>query len=114
GGGNTGGINTVGTGGTDMAGSMTGGGSPVGTGATGGTGGAGALAGGAGGGVDGGQKDAAVRDVYVADRPPGALGMLVHVVNGCSFELWVHAAGKEGVLMPDDTHLAPGAAQDYI
>src|SRR5258708_4796163 len=110
-----GGDNTAGSGGTGMAGSTTGGGSPVGTGASGGAGGAaGASAAGAGGGFDGGQKDVAVRDVYVADRPPGAPGMLWHVVNGCAFELWVHAAGKEGVLAPDNTPLPPGSTQDYI
>jgi hypothetical protein len=39
----------------------------------------------------------------------------LHVVNGCPFELWVHAAARQGgVLAPDNVHLAPGGAQDYI
>jgi hypothetical protein len=115
---------TVGTGGRGTAGGQ-GTGPAAGTagsigaaGAAGSTSSAGGAAGtnqGSGGAdVDAGRMDAAVRDVYVAERPPGAPGMLVHVVNGCSFDLWVHAAGKEAVLTPDNTHLSPGGAQDYI
>jgi len=69
---------------------------------------------GSGGSVDAGRLDAGLRDVYVADRPPGSPGMLLHVTNACPFELWVHAAGKEAVLMPDNVHLAAGDSQDYI
>jgi hypothetical protein len=85
------------------------------TGTTGtGIGGSAGASQGSGGAIDAGRTDAGLRDVFVADRPPGAPGMLLHVVNGCAFDLWVHAAGKEAVLAPDNTHLSPGGAQDYI
>jgi hypothetical protein len=63
--------------------------------------------------VDAG-RDAIVRDAFFADRSPSDPGILVHVLNGCSFDLWLHAAGQGVVLMPDNAHLPPGQAQDYI
>jgi hypothetical protein len=69
---------------------------------------------GTGGVSDAGRHDAIARDAYFADRSPSAPGILVHVLNGCSFDLWLHAEGKEAVLTPDNAHLTPGAAQDYI
>ena len=55
-----------------------------------------------------------MRDVFVADRRPTDPGILVHVLNGCGFDLWVHGAGGGGVLAPDNVHLLPGDSQDYI
>ena len=44
----------------------------------------------------------------------GGNGMRVHVANGCPVDVWIHGAGQQGVLQPDNVHLAPGAAQDYV
>jgi hypothetical protein len=82
-------------------------------------GGAGAGTGGGAGVIDAGpsldaRREASVRDVFVADRPPGAQGIFVRVVNTCPFDLWLRAVGRERVLEPDDARLSSGAAQDYI
>jgi hypothetical protein len=46
--------------------------------------------------------------------PPPANGMRVHVANGCPVDVWIHGTGQQGVLSPDNVHLSPGAAQDYV
>ena len=35
------------------------------------------------------------------------------MTNGCPVDVWIHGAGSEGVLQPDNAHLAPGASRDY-
>jgi glycosyl hydrolase family 64 (putative beta-1,3-glucanase) len=45
-------------------------------------------------------------------------GLLVRVMNNCSFPLWIHGQGNDGaggtnVLSPDDAELGPGETQDY-
>jgi hypothetical protein len=44
----------------------------------------------------------------------GGSGMAVHVANGCPVDVWIHGAGAEGTLQPDNAHLAPGGARDYV
>jgi hypothetical protein len=61
-----------------------------------------------------GPFDAAARDVYVADRAPNAAGILIHVENGCPFDLWIHGAGNGGTLQPDNQQLRTGESHDYI
>lgn len=43
----------------------------------------------------------------------GGPGVEVVVTNGCPFDLWIHATGKEGTLQPDNAHLVQGATQSY-
>jgi len=62
----------------------------------------------------GGVFDGSARDVFVADRGTNPQGVLFHVANHCPFDLWVHAAGQEGILQPDNAELRTGATQDYI
>jgi hypothetical protein len=40
--------------------------------------------------------------------------MRVHVANGCPVDVWIHGVGQQGTLQPDNVHLSPGAAQDYV
>ncbi len=74
----------------------------------------------AGGGADGGASDApratdaGSADAFIADRGPNAAGILIHVKNGCPFDLWIHGAGQGAVLMPDNARLVSGASQDYV
>ncbi|HEX9105405.1 MAG TPA: RICIN domain-containing protein, partial [Polyangia bacterium] len=44
----------------------------------------------------------------------GGNGMRVHVANGCPVDVWIHGAGAEGTLQPDNAHLGPGGAVDYV
>jgi hypothetical protein len=61
-----------------------------------------------------GGREGGLIDAYVADRPPNAPGVLIHVVNGCSFDLYIHGAGGGATLMPDNVKLAAGGgSQDY-
>ncbi|HEX3693889.1 MAG TPA: beta-1,3-glucanase family protein [Polyangia bacterium] len=53
-------------------------------------------------------------DVYMVDRPTDAPGILIHVANGCPFDLWIHGEGTGAVLMPDAVQLKTGATQDYV
>ncbi|HEY2903192.1 MAG TPA: hypothetical protein VGL59_21600, partial [Polyangia bacterium] len=53
-------------------------------------------------------------DVYLVDRPADAPGILIHVANGCPFDLWIHGEGTGAVLMPDAVQLKTGATQDYV
>jgi hypothetical protein len=57
-----------------------------------------------GGGSDGGGHDAG---------SSGGPGVVVDVTNGCPFDLWIHATGKEATLQPDNVHLAHGSSQTY-
>jgi len=52
--------------------------------------------------------------VYDADRDPDEPGILLHVTNGCPFDLWIRAAGQGAVLEPENAQLEPGASQDYV
>ncbi|HVZ74182.1 MAG TPA: beta-1,3-glucanase family protein [Polyangia bacterium] len=111
---------TVGQGGN--AGSTSTGGSPGAGGDTTSAGGSPATGGStSGGGTTGTGGSTVARDggtsdgSYVADRPPGADGVLLHVVNGCSFDLYIHGTGTGAVLMPDAAKLtAGGGSQDYV
>src|SRR5260221_6751916 len=40
------------------------------------------------GGADAAVSDVASRDIYIAERPADAPGILLHVTNGCPFDLW--------------------------
>src|SRR5438270_401167 len=44
----------------------------------------------------------------------GGGGMPVHVANGCPVDVWIHGVGSQGTLQPDNAHLAPGGARDYL
>jgi hypothetical protein len=45
-------------------------------------------------------------DAYIPQVP--ADGVLVNVVNGCSFDLYINASGKGATLMPDGAKIAAG------
>ena len=68
----------------------------------------------AGGASDAGKRDAIVRDVFVADRRPTDPGILVHVLNGCGFDLWVHGAGEESCWRRRTCICCRGIPRDYI
>jgi Beta-1,3-glucanase len=86
------------------------GGSESGKAGVGGSQGGAANGGGSAGGAASGGGSGGV---YVVDRDPNAPGILIHVENGCPFELWIRGAGSGAVLEPEAMHLAPGQAQDY-
>jgi hypothetical protein len=46
--------------------------------------------------------------------PSDGGGVSVLVTNGCPVDLWIHGAGQEGTLLPDDVQLAPDASQYYV
>jgi hypothetical protein len=48
-------------------------------------------------------------------NPPSgpATSLLVQVTNSCPVDLWIHGAGQEGTLLPDNAHLTPGKTQQY-
>jgi hypothetical protein len=46
--------------------------------------------------------------------PVGGSGVRVHVTNHCPVDLWIHGAGTEATLQPDNAHLAPNTSQDYV
>ena len=39
--------------------------------------------------------------------------LLITVTNLCPVDVWSHGAAQEGVLLPDNVHLVPGASQQY-
>jgi Beta-1,3-glucanase len=99
----------AGTGATAAAGTS-GASGATGTGTAGAMGAAGKGTAGTSPALDGGLYDA-----YVADRPANADGVLVHVVNGCSFDLYIHASGDGATLTPDNVKVtAGGGSQDYV
>ena len=63
--------------------------------------------------ISGGGGGGSTRRRLAARRGGGGSGMAVHVTNGCPVDVWIHGAGAEGTLQPDNAHLAPGAARDY-
>ena len=106
------------------------------TGGTGGRAGAGGGAGGSGGSGDAGRADAdrdsgaqettgdapidenapdtGGRDTYLVERGPEATGILIHVENGCPFELFIRGEGSGTVLQPDGLRLQTGESHDYL
>jgi hypothetical protein len=52
-------------------------------------------------------------DAGVTPPTGTATPLLVQVTNSCPVDLWIHGAGQEGVLQPDNAHLVPGATQQY-
>jgi hypothetical protein len=52
-------------------------------------------------------------DAAYVDRGAAPPDVLIRVVNGCPFDLWIHAAGQEATLTPDNAHIASGALADY-
>ncbi|HET6282399.1 MAG TPA: beta-1,3-glucanase family protein [Polyangia bacterium] len=58
--------------------------------------------------------DAGGRDTYVVERGPDATGILIHVANGCSFDLFIRGEGSGVVLQPDGLRLPTGEAHDYL
>jgi hypothetical protein len=107
-----------------------------GTGGTGGQAGTGGGAGGSGGSGDAGRADAnrdsgaqetagdapadenaadtGGRDTYLVERGPEATGILIHVENGCPFELFIRGEGSGTVLQPDGLRLQTGESHDYL
>jgi Beta-1,3-glucanase len=101
------------SGGPGVAGQTGGPGAAGETGASGTTGAAGATGTGAAGMSV--ARDGGLGDAYVADRPAGADGVLIHVVNGCAFDFYIHGSGNGATLMPDGAKLtANGGTEDYI
>lgn len=78
-------------------------------------GGAAAMAG--SGGMMGGSNAAGTGGTPFMPGPPYVApahqGNLIHVENRCSFPLWIHGVGGNGILMPDNQQLAAGQSQDY-
>jgi hypothetical protein len=66
--------------------------------------------------LDAGARDRApaIIDARPVDRPPNGAGILLRVKNNCAADLWIHGAGKQGVLQPDNMRLAPGESRDYV
>jgi hypothetical protein len=59
----------------------------------------------------------APRDAFVPGPPyvaPAHQGLLVSVLNNCKRDLWIHAEGGGGVLMPDNLKLSSGQRHDYV
>lgn len=107
--GSTGGAGTTGASGVAGTGGTSG---VAGTGGTSGVAGT-TGSGGSSGAAGNFNRDGGMYDAY-AERPPGAPGVLIHVVNGCSFDLYLHSEGKGATLTPDGAKLAAnGGSQDY-
>lgn len=47
-------------------------------------------------------------------HPGRGKGVLVKVGNKCPFPLWIHAAGSQGALSPDDGKLDTGTVRSYV
>jgi hypothetical protein len=59
-------------------------------------------------------SDAALPPDAGTTGPTGAAtNLLITVTNSCPVDVWIHGAAQEGVLAPDNTHLVPGASQQY-
>lgn len=57
--------------------------------------------------------DPALTPVNELPVPEKGKGVLVKVANKCPFPLWIHAAGAQGVLQPDDAELKSGTVRSY-
>ncbi|HEV3031571.1 MAG TPA: beta-1,3-glucanase family protein [Polyangia bacterium] len=114
-GGHVGGGGTTGVAGTTGAAGVAGTAGSTGVAGTTGTAGTSGAAGATGVGGGSPARDGGALDAYVADRPPGAPGVLIHVVNGCSFDLYMRGAGTGATLTPDGAKVsAGGGSQDYV
>lgn len=59
-------------------------------------------------------NNSSVQDLNTLQAPAAGTGVLVRVTNKCPFKLWIHGAGKEGVLQPDDSLIETNQRRTYL